>query len=496
MTVKDEYHIRQDKMQALKDAGMPPYPSVTNADTKIKEILDQFDEMSASEKIITIAGRLMVTRIHGKMAFADIRDASGEMQIQLTVDNVGEESFNLFVDQVDPADFVEIKGIPFLTKRGQQTIGVKEWRMLSKALRPLPEKWHGLKDIETRYRERELDLIANPEVRETFRLRSKIIRALRHHLDAEGFEEIETPVLQAIAGGATARPFITHHNALDHDFYLRIAPELFLKRCVVGGYEKVYELGRQFRNEGVDWSHNPEFTSLEFYWAYKDYHALMDFTERYLKNVITDAIGKLDVEFDGNAISFDGEWPRKRFADAIKESCGIDIAELDQNALVEKMKALKIDVDYASAGLGKLYDELYKETVRKNQIQPLFIIDYPIEMEPLAKKCEDGRFVQRFQLLAGGLELLKAYSELNDPIDQRERFDAQQALREAGDDEAQYIDEGFLKAMEHGLPPTAGWGMGVDRFVMMLTNQSGLKEVILFPTLKPSANNPQTQNEE
>lgn len=486
MTLKDEFHTRIDKLEAIRASGVLPYPSIVKRDVMIKDVLANFEAWSSEEKIVTVAGRLMTTRIHGKMAFADLEDESGLIQIQLTEDRSGETSFAEFLNFIDPADFLEIKGTLFLTKRGQQSLAVSEWRVLAKALRPLPEKWHGLKDIEIRYREREMDLVSNAEVRTVFRTRSKIIRAFRRKLDEAGFDEVETPMLQAIAGGATARPFVTHHNALNHDFYLRIAPELYLKRCVVGGYEKVYELGRQFRNEGVDWSHNPEFTSLEFYWAYQNYEGLMTFTEELVTGVVKDVLGSLQVTFGEQVIDFTAPWPRKRFRDAIKEACGIDIEGLSRDALISAMREKGIDAE-SSSDLGTLYDDLYKETVRKPQIQPLFIIDYPIEMEPLAKKCEnDPRYVQRFQLLAGGLELLKAYSELNDPIDQRERFELQDRLREEGNEEAQTIDEGFLRAMEHGLPPTAGWGMGIDRFVMMLTNQKNLKDVILFPTLKPS----------
>jgi len=486
MSLKDEFGVRLDKADALRTAGVNPYPANVHRDARVGDVLTQFDAWSEQKKDFTIAGRVMTTRIHGKMAFADLRDESGTIQIQLTVDGVGEASFDQFLNLIDPADFIQVRGTLFVTKRGQQTVAVSEWKILTKALRPLPEKWHGLKDVEIRYRERELDLLSNAEVRDVFRTRTKVIRALREALDAEGFEEVETPILQPIAGGATARPFITHHNALDHDFYLRIAPELYLKRCVVGGFEKVYELGRQFRNEGVDWSHNPEFTSLEFYWAYKDYRGLMDFTEELLSSVITRVLGTSKVAFNGDDIDFTPPWPRVRFRDAIKDACGIDISGLGKEDLITRMKEKRIEVDGA-ADLGKLYDELYKETVRSKQIQPIFIIDYPIEMEPLAKKCEDDpRFVQRFQLIAGKLEMLKAYSELNDPVDQRERFLGQQELREAGDDEAQFIDEQFLTSLEHGLPPTAGWGMGIDRFVMMLTDQKSVKDVILFPTLKPS----------
>src|SRR5512133_1676690 len=286
MTVKDEFHIRLDKVEAIKQSGVLPYPSICKRSAMTAEVLEHFDDWSAEQKEVMIAGRIMTTRIHGKMAFADLEDASGPIQIQLTEDRSGEESFSAFLNQVDPADFLEIKGTPFLTKRGQKSIAVIEWRLLAKSLRPLPEKWHGLKDVEIRYREREMDLVSNADVRNVFRTRSKIIRAFRRRLDEAGFDEVETPILQPIAGGATARPFMTHHNALNHDFYLRIAPELYLKRCVVGGYEKVYELGRQSRNEGVDWSHNPEITSLEFYCAYQDYEGLMDFTEELITGVI------------------------------------------------------------------------------------------------------------------------------------------------------------------------------------------------------------------
>lgn len=483
----DEFEVRKQKLNALREEGTNPYPSIVERTETCADVRTHFDAWASENRILVLAGRLMMTRVHGAMIFADLRDASGQLQIQVTVDRVGEESFNRFRDRMDPGDFVEARGTLFRTKRGEETLAVSAWRVLTKALRPLPEKWHGLQDVEIRYRERELDLIANEETRNTFRLRSKLIRTMRELLDVEGFEEVETPMLQAIPGGATARPFVTHHQALNHDFYLRIAPELYLKRCVVGGMEKVYELGRQFRNEGIDWSHNPEFTSLEFYWAYQDYQALMAFTERLLSQTIERVRGSLIVHFDGNDIDFTPPWPRETFRNAIRERAGIDIAGLSRDALMQAMREKKIDTE-TDADMGKLYDELYKAVVRKNQIQPLFIIDYPIEMEPLAKKCEDDpRFVQRFQLLAGGLELLKAYSELNDPVDQLERFRSQQALRDAGDDEAQLIDYGFVRALEHGLPPTAGWGMGIDRFVMMLADRQHVKDVILFPTLRPES---------
>ncbi len=482
----DEAKVRRDKLAALEEAGIPGYPSTTRRTASIGDALANFDAWAAEEKELTLAGRVMTIRVHGGLLFFDLRDASGKLQCLLKLDGIGEEAFALFRDRLDPADFVEATGALFTTNRGEKTLLVSSWRLIGKALAPLPDKFHGLKDVETRFRQRELDLIANPEVRETFRTRSRIIRALREALDDEGFEEVETPILQPIPGGATARPFITHHNALDIDLYLRIAPELYLKRLIAGGYEKVYELGRQFRNEGIDWSHNPEFTSLEFYWAYQDYRGLMDFTEKLLVDVVEKVKGSTTISYKGETIDFRGPWPRKTFREAIKEACGIDIVGLERAKLVKAMQKLKIDCDYDNDGMGKLYDELYKETVRKPQMQPLYIIDYPIEMEPLAKRCEDDpRFVQRFQLIAGGIELLKAYSELNDPIDQMERFRAQQDLREGGDEEAQMIDALFVKALEHGLPPTAGWGMGIDRFAMMLADAPNLKEVILFPTMRP-----------
>lgn len=484
----DESQVRREKLARLREAGVTAYPSQTVRTSTVAEAIENFEKWEKAEKELTLAGRILTIRVHGGLIFIDLRDGEEKVQCLFKEDVVGKESFELFRDCLDPADFVQVTGTLFTTKRGEKTLAVTDWKILTKALLPLPEKFHGLSDVEIRFRQRELDLIANPDVRAAFRTRTRIIRSLREALDREGFEEVETPMLQPIAGGGSARPFVTHYNALEMDAYLRIAPELYLKRLIVGGYEKVYELGRQFRNEGIDWSHNPEFTSLEFYWAYQDYHELMAFTERLLTEVITRVKGSLEVFYRGEHIDFSAPWPRVTFRDAIKKACGVDILDLDKKKLVAEMKKLKIDCDYQHADLGKLYDELYKETVRKNQIQPVFITDYPIEMEPLAKRCEDDpRFVQRFQLLAGRLELLKAFSELNDPIDQLERFREQQKLREHGDEEAQRIDHAFVTALEHGMPPTAGWGMGIDRFAMMLADVPNLKEIILFPTLRPES---------
>lgn len=488
MPVPNETDVRREKLNALAKAGVRAYPSVAKRTATAADALEHFAAWSSSKKTITLAGRLLTTRVHGALIFADLKDASGKIQILVKEDVVGDGPFSSFRDCVDPADFVEATGTLFETKRGEKTLEVSSWKMLSKALLPLPEKWHGLADQELRYRHRELDLISNPEVRDIFAKRSKLIRVLRRALEDEGFEEVETPVLQAIPGGASARPFVTHHHALDIDLYLRIAPELYLKRLIVGGYEKVFEIGRQFRNEGIDWSHNPEFTSLEFYWAYQDYRGLMAFTEKLVTHAVKEVNGSLRVAHGEGAIDFAAPWPRVTFRDAIKTATGIDITDCTRAELVKEMKKLGIDSDYKGGDLGKLYDDLYKDTVRSRQIEPVFIVDYPVEMEPLAKTCDDDpRFVQRFQLIAGTVELLKAYTELNDPIDQLKRFTAQQDLREAGDDEAQQIDRAFIKALEHGLPPTAGWGMGIDRFAALLANVRSVKEAILFPTLRPDA---------
>lgn len=486
MSVPKEIDIRKQKRDALRNSGADPYPSDAHRTATCGDAIAAFAQWESAGTVVTLTGRVMVTRVLGGMMFAELQDATGSLQLVLKEDEMDGAAFGSFRDLVDPADIVEASGTLMKTKRGEKSLRVAAWRMLAKALLPLPEKWHGLQNVEQRYRFRELDVLTNPEARAAFKTRSATIRALRRALDDAGFEEVETPVLQAIPGGTTAKPFITHHNALDTDFYLRIAPELFLKRLVVGGYEKVYELGRQFRNEGIDRTHNPEFTSLEFYWAYKDYRDLMAFTETLLSRVITDVRGSLAVPHGEGEIDFTPPWPRVAFADAVRDACGIDIRMTARPELVKKMNALGIAADDDTAGIGKLFDELYKETVRPNLTRPTFVVDYPVQMEPLAKRAADPRFVERFQLVAGGIELIKAYTELNDPAEQRERFEEQQALRDAGDEEAQFVDEAFLTSLSHGMPPTAGWGMGVDRFVALLANVPNIKDVILFPTLRPS----------
>ncbi|MBU0649453.1 lysine--tRNA ligase [Patescibacteria group bacterium] len=476
---------RLEKLEKLAKQGINSYPAKVERTHTISQVLDGFDKLLKQKAEISVCARVMTKRGHGGLIFAHVEDGTSRMQIVFKKDEIGADLHKIFNDLVDAADFLEVRGTAFVTQKGEKSILAKDFKIICKALLPLPEKWHGLADIETRYRQRYLDLIANPEVKQIFKKRSQVISAFRQIMDENGFMEVETPMLQSIPGGATARPFVTHHNALDTDLYLRIAPELYLKRLIVGGYEKVYEIGRQFRNEGIDWQHNPEFTSLEFYWAYQDYEALMDFTERIIPDVVKEVNGSHRVVYRDVEIDFSSPWKRKKFKDAILENAKLDIDKLSDKELIAGMKKLKIDSDY-KADRGKLLDDLYKDTVRAKIVQPTIIYDYPIEMEPLAKKCEDNpKYTQRFQPIVCGMELVKAYTELNDPQDQLERFQEQQKLRERGDEEAQMIDMDFIAALKHGMPPTAGWGLGIDRFVAILCNQPNLKDVILFPTLKP-----------
>lgn len=466
------------KLAALRDAGMEPYAVDPRRDATCGEVLDTFEERMASGASVTLDGRVMGVRVHGGMIFADLEDESGRLQLLLKEDEIG-EAFNLFRDTIDPADFVEATGIPFVTKRGEKSIKVASWRILSKALLPLPEKWHGLQDVEIRFRQRELDLISNPEVRERFRVRSKLVSSLRGFLDERGFLEVETPMLQPIPGGANARPFVTHHNALDIDLFLRIAPELYLKRLVVGGFEKVYEVGRCFRNEGIDHAHNPEFTMMELYWAYANKEEFLSMIEALVSRMVKDAIGK----------DIGAPFPRLTFREAIKDETGIDIDDLkNEKDVIAAVKKVKVKVDFKnSVGLGEYLDELYKKTTRSKLEGPVWVLDYPIEMKPLANRVPGSpEKSATAQLIMQGAEIVNAYyHELHDPIDQRRRFEEQQALSEQGSEEAQRMDTAFLEALEHGMPPTSGMGMGMDRLTAILTDAPSLKEVILFPTLRP-----------
>ncbi len=499
--LQDEIQVRREKLAKLKELGIEPYPVMSRRDTEISAALAEFDAWSASSKVLTLAGRLMTTRLHGSLLFADMVDGTGKIQIVVKQDTIGEQSFKTFSDLIDPGDIVEAKGTLFQTKRGERSLEVQEWRILSKALLPLPEKWHGLQDVEKRYRERELDLISNPEVKGRFLARSRLISSLRQYLDARNFVEVETPILQSIPGGANARPFITHHNALDIDLYLRIAPELYLKRLVVGGFDKVYEIGRCFRNEGIDYAHNPEFTMIELYWAYATKEEFISFLEDMLVKAVEASVGSLKVtQESGESIDFSAPYPRITFRDSILQACGIDIDTLhDEKEVVAAAKDKKLGLDFGEChGLGEHFDELYKKTARPNIIQPTWIFDYPAELKPLAGvHPDDPTKSSSCQLVVMGAEVVNAYyHELSDPLIQRKHLEGQQALREQGSEVAQCIDEGFLRALEHGMPPTSGMGFGIDRLAAFLTGAPNLKEVILFPTLRPSQEGSEEAREE
>jgi lysyl-tRNA synthetase class 2 len=476
--MRDERAVRLQKLEALKAAGLDPYPVEAHGTATCIEAVASFDEWMAAGKELTLDGRIMSIRVHGQMMFADIQDESGRIQLLFKEDEIA-DAFVLFRDTIDPADFIEATGKLYLTKRGEKSLNVSSWKILAKAILPLPEKWHGLQDVETRFRQRELDLVSSAEVRERFRIRSKLVSSLRRFLDEQGFLEVETPMLQPIPGGANARPFVTHHNALDVDLYLRIAPELYLKRLVVGGFEKVYEIGRCFRNEGIDHSHNPEFTMLELYWAYADKDEFISLMEDMLMRIVKDSTGR----------DFGAPWKRLTFREAVMEATGIDVNELkNEKDVITAVKKAKVKVDFkGSVGLGEYLDELYKKTARTKLEGPVWVFDYPIEMKPLTARVPGSPDKSAsVQLIINGAEIVNAYyHELHDPFDQRERFMEQQKLSEQGSEEAQRMDTMFLESLEHGMPPTSGMGMGIDRLVSILTGAPSLKEVILFPTLRP-----------
>ncbi|MBI5370227.1 lysine--tRNA ligase [Candidatus Uhrbacteria bacterium] len=486
----DESASRLERLERLQAASVDPYPSTTQRTHTLLQVREHFEVLEKSAERMTIVGRIRLIRTHGGLTFLQIQDISGVMQLALKRDVLGEQAYHFFHETIDLGDFLQCTGTVFLTKKGEQTLLVDQYVLLAKALEPLPEKWHGLTDVEARYRQRELDLLSHPEVKERFLKRSKLISSIRSYLDNHGFIEVETPILQPIPGGASARPFVTHHNALDADLYLRIAPELYLKRLLVGGFEKIYEIGKVFRNEGIDYAHNPEFTMLECYWSYvsgRDNY--IDFLEDFLRTIMRATIGSLRVPYGEGEIDFSGMWPRKTFREAILESCQIDIDDyLDENALKAEVKKKKLDVDFSECvGIGECYDQLYKKTAREKLVEPVWVFDYPLELKPLTKASpDDPSKSASVQLVVHGMEVVNAYyHELNDPIDQRKRFLAQEALRERGSQDAQYVDEDFLRALEHGMPPTSGMGLGIDRFVAFLTGAPNLKEVILFPTLRP-----------
>ena len=484
--VSEDIYIqaRRAKLVKIREMGINPFPYRFEKDTEAKYVFANFDQLENADRELSLAGRIMTMRVMGKASFCHIQDESAQIQLYVRKDDVGDDQYKLF-KLLDIGDIIGVTGPAFRTKKGEISIKAHRIVLLSKALRPLPEKWHGLKDVETRFRQRYLDLIANPEVRELFIKRSRLINAMRSFLDGEGFVEMETPVLQPLYGGASARPFVTHHNALDVDLFLRIADELYLKRLIIGGYERVYEVCKDFRNEGIDRYHNPEFTMIEFYMAYADYHDIMELVKRMLLDIATQVFGKTEFEFAGNKFDLNAEWEILPILDSIKQYAGIDAAELDDEALVAECERLGIEIE-ETRGRPKILDDIFTEKVQPNLIQPTFITDHPLEMSPLAKIHRDNpKLTERFELYVAGSEVCNAFSELNDPDDQRERFRMQQKFSKLGDEEAQQLDEDFLRAMEYGMPPTGGLGIGVDRLFMILTGKTNIREVILFPQLKP-----------
>ena len=478
--------VRREKLEKLRNEDKDPYEITKfNRTHTSKEIKDNYDELEGKD--VTIAGRIMAKRIMGKASFCHIQDSNGKIQSYVSINELGEESYKAFKED-DIGDIIGITGFVFKTKTGEISIHAKEVTLLSKSLRPLPEKFHGLKDTDLRYRQRYVDLIVNPEVKETFILRSKIINNIRKVLEQKGYLEVETPILNTISGGATARPFITHHNTLDIDMYLRIALELNLKRLIVGGYDKVFELGRVFRNEGMDIRHNPEFTMLELYAAYEDYNDMMNITEEIFSNTAKEVLGTTTVTYQGQEINLAPGWKRITMIDSIKEVTGIDFNQIntDEEAVaLAREKNIKIP-DATKETRGDVISLFFDEFVEKTLIQPTFIYDYPVDISPLAKKSKkDKRLTERFEVFIGGREYGNAFSELNDPIDQYERFKKQVEARNAGDDEAGMMDEDYIQALEIGLPPTGGLGIGIDRLVMLLTDAASVRDVLLFPTMKP-----------
>ena len=476
--------VRRDKLNKLVEEGRNPYEVVRyDKDAYAEGIKENYADYEGKE--VSLAGRMVSKRIMGKASFAHLLDCTGSIQLYVSRDDLGEESYAAF-KKTDIGDIIGVKGIVFTTRMGEISVHCKSVELLSKSLLPLPEKYHGLKDTDLRYRQRYVDLIANPEVKKTFVTRSRIISGIRAYLDAQGFIEVETPILNTIAGGASARPFITHHNTLDIDMYMRIAPELYLKRLIVGGFEKVYELGRMFRNEGMDTRHNPEFTMIEMYHAYTDFHGMMELTENIFGYIADTVIGSRKITYQGEEIDLSSPWKRITMIDAVREYVGIDFEateDMDQLKAQAKKAGVEFDDDIT---WGKLLYECFDQKVEDKLVQPTFVYDYPVDVSPLAKrKPTDKRMTERFEFFITGKEFGNAFSELNDPIDQKERFMAQVREREKGDDEAQMMDEDYVNALMYGMPPTGGLGIGVDRMVMLFTDAASIRDVLLFPTMKP-----------
>ncbi|MBN2545605.1 MAG: lysine--tRNA ligase [Spirochaetes bacterium] len=484
--LSDERDIRIEKLNSLLNSKINPYPDRCNITHSLKEALS----VEIGTRNIEIAGRLMLKRLFGKLIFATLQDFSGRLQIALSVNDLNDEKFKFFQKMVDVGDFVYAKGEIIKTHKGEITLNVSDFNLLSKAIRPLPEKFHGLTDLEARSRQRYLDMVMNNETIELFKKRIKTIQVIRAYLEKNNFYEVETPVLQSKPSGAMAKPFKTHHNALDIDLFMRIAPETYLKRCIAGGFEKVFEFARCFRNEGMDPSHLQEFTLLEYYCAYWNYEDNMKFTEKLIKHILKEINGTLELEYKGIKINFNGEWPKYSFRDLIIKYTDIDIDKHpDKESLINAIKEKNIEleeVDFKKISRGNLIDQLYKKTARPNMIQPQFLIHHPIDLSPLARKNDKNpQVTDRFQLVVNTWEIVNAYSELIDPLDQRERLLQQAEARKKGDEEAMIMEEDFILCMEYGMPPISGWGMGIDRFIALLTNQENLRDVVLFPLMRP-----------
>jgi len=507
MPLSEQEQIRRESLDEIRKMGIDPYPAEEfQTNVLSDEVHSKFDDDNKNYQEVVMAGRIMSRRIMGKASFAEIQDSSGRIQIYITRDDIcpgeNKDLYNIvFKRHLDIGDFIGVKGFVFRTQMGEITVHVKELKILSKSIRPLPvvkEKegkvYDAFSDPEMRYRQRYVDLIVNPQVKETFRKRTMLIQSMRELFNSRGYLEVETPILQPIPGGAAARPFITHHNTLDMKLYLRIADELYLKRLIVGGYEGVYEFAKDFRNEGMDRSHNPEFTMMEIYVAYKDYNWMMDFVEEIFEKAALDLHGKTLIPYRDKEIEYKRPYRRITILDAIKEYTGYDISGKTEDEIRELCNNLGIETD-PSMGKGKLIDQIFGEKCEPNFIQPTFVTDYPIEMSPLVKKHRNNpELTERFELIINGQEMCNAYSELNDPIDQLERFKEQVKLLEKGDDEAMFIDMDFVRALEYGMPPTSGLGIGIDRLVMLMTGQPSIQDVIFFPQMRPEAR--QTTNDE
>jgi lysyl-tRNA synthetase class 2 len=480
--LNDQMQVRRKKMASIAATGVEPFGRKFEATHHAQDVLRQFEKLEGAA--VKVAGRIMAIRSQGKAGFANIADITGQIQLYIRQDILGEQGFAL-VQQLDLGDFIGVTGTVFRTQKGEISIKVSMMEFLAKALRPLPEKWHGLKDVETRYRQRYLDLIVNPDVKRAFLIRSKVLQSLRRLLDDRDFLEVETPMMHPIAGGAAAKPFITHHNALDMKLFMRIAPELYLKRLIVGGFEKIFELNRVFRNEGISIKHNPEFTMLELYQAYADYESVMKLTEEVIAGVAVEVLGTTQIEYQGQAIDLTPPWRRLSMTDAVKQYAGVDFAAVKT---VEEARALaeKAGVPYEKGqGIGGILNNFFEEKVEEHLIQPTFITGYPIEISPLAKRSQsDPDFADRFEGFIFAREIANGFSELNDPMDQRERFLGQVAARDKGDEEAHMMDEDYVTALEFGMPPTGGLGIGIDRMVMFLTDSYSIRDVILFPHMR------------